>query len=140
VETSKQTIGVNIVSAEAEIYSGEAHAIFVSGAEGELGIKPQHTPLLTALNPGLVRVQYQDHEEVFYISGGLLEIQPYVVTVLADTAIRAADLDESAAQEAQRQAEEALQKHKIDKEYYLVAADLAKAVAQLRAIKRIRKQ
>lgn len=140
VETAKQTIGVSIVSAEAEIFSGDAHAVFVTGSEGELGITPQHTPLLTALKPGLVRVQHDNKEDVFYISGGMLEVQPYIITVLADTIVRAGDIDEAAALEAKQRAEHALQAHKADKEYYHFATDLAKAVAQIRAVKRLRKR
>ncbi len=140
METGKHTIGISLVSAEAEIFSGDAHAVFVTGSEGELGITPQHTPLLTALKPGLVRVQHNNQEDVFYISGGMLEVQPYVVTVLADTVVRATDIDETAAIEAKQRAEDALTTHKADKDYYHFATDLAKAVAQIRAVRRVRKK
>ena len=139
-QTSKQTIGISVVSAEREIFSGDADRVFVTGSEGEIGIAPQHTPLLTQLKPGMVRVVRDTTEEVFYISGGMLEIQPYVVTVLADTAMRAADLDEAAAIEAKERAEKALEAHKNDKQYYEFATDLARAVAQIRTLKRARRK
>jgi len=102
------TIHVDIVSAEKEIYSGSVEAVFASAIMGELGIYPRHTPLLTRLKPGEVRVLVNGKEEQFYVSGGMLEVQPHLVTVLADTAMRAADVDEAAALEAKADAERAL--------------------------------
>ena len=133
---SKQTMGVSIVSAEAQVYSSDADFVFATGSEGEIGIAPGHSPLLTALKPGVVRVLIDDQQETFYISGGLLEVQPYMVTVLADTAIRAHDIDEAAAIEAKERAEKALQNRKADENYVELEADLARAVAQIRAAKR----
>ncbi|BAW81194.1 F0F1 ATP synthase subunit epsilon [Candidatus Nitrosoglobus terrae] len=132
---------IDIVSAEREIFSGTASMVFAPAEMGEVGIMPQHTPLLTRLKPGEVRVQGANgQEDFFYISGGLLEIQPYVVTVLADTAQRAADIDEAAALEAKQRAEDALRDKKGKMDYARAQAELAEAIAQLRAIERIRKQ
>ncbi|WP_428606577.1 F0F1 ATP synthase subunit epsilon [Sedimenticola sp.] len=134
------TIHVDIVSAEGEIHSGQAEMVYAPGEMGELGIAPRHTPLVTRLKPGDVRVDTGKGEMThFYVSGGILEIQPHVVTVLADTAIRAADLDEAAAIEAKRKAEEALAGQKEEFEYAKAQAELAEAVAQLRAIEKLRK-
>ncbi len=133
------TLHLDIVSAEAEIFSGRAESITVSGVLGELGILPGHTPLLTMLKPGLVHVQKQGgSQEIFYISGGTLEVQPDVVTVLADTAVRAEDLDEMAAVEAREQAEKAASAHKTNIEYSKTLSELAESAAQLRAIKQIK--
>ena len=134
------TINLDIVSAEGAIYSGQAAMVFVPGAQGELGIAPRHAPLLTTLKPGEVRVQEANGEEhSFYVGGGALEIQPNRVTVLADTAIRARDLDEAAALAAKTRAEEAL-REKTDKiEIAEAQAELARAAAQLRALERLRK-
>ncbi|MCG7974929.1 MAG: F0F1 ATP synthase subunit epsilon [Candidatus Thiodiazotropha taylori] len=135
------TIHVDIVSAEGEIFSGVAEMIYAPAVMGEVGIAPRHTPLVTQLKPGEIRVDTGSGKEMqhFYVSGGILEIQPHVVTVLADTAIRAADLDEAAAQEAKRRAEEAMADRSAEFEYAKAQSELAEAVAQLRAIERIRK-
>ncbi len=133
------TIHVEIVSAEREIWSGEGAMVFAPGEMGELGIAPRHTPLITRLKPGDVRVQQEDGEEqFFFISGGLLEVQPHVVTILSDTAIRAADLDMAAAVEAQKKAEEAMRDQTSAMEYAQAKAELVNAVAQLRAIEKLR--
>ncbi len=135
------TFHVDIVSAEQEIWSGTAGALFAIGEMGELGIYPRHTPLLTKLKPGEVRVQLEDgSEEDFYISGGLLEVQPHIVTVLSDTAIRAEDLDEAAALEAQKQAEQAMKDQKSEMDYAKAKAELVEAVAQLQTIQKLRKR
>jgi F-type H+-transporting ATPase subunit epsilon len=135
------TIHVDIVSAEGEIFSGLAEMVYAPASMGEVGIAPRHTPLVTRLKPGEVRVDQGSSKEMlhFYVSGGILEVQPHVVTVLADTAIRAADLDEVAAQEAKRRAEDAMSDRSAEFEYARAQAELAEAVAQLRAIERIRK-
>lgn len=133
------TIHVDIVSAEGAIHSGPAEMVYAPGVMGELGIAPRHTPLVTTLKPGDVRVDDGKEMMHFYVSGGILEVQPHVVTVLADTAIRAADLDEAAAIEAKRRAEEALAGQKEQFEYAKAQAELAEAVAQLRAIEKLRK-
>jgi F-type H+-transporting ATPase subunit epsilon len=134
------TIHVDIVSAEEEIFSGTATMVFAPAEMGEVGIAPRHTPMLTRLKPGEVRVQTQDgQEKFFYVSGGMLEVQPHVVTVLSDTAIRAKDLDEAAALEAKQRAEQALSDQQSDFEYAKAQAELAEAVAQLRAIEKLRK-
>ena len=134
------TVHVDIVSAEKQLFSGLAELVVVTGIEGEIGIKPGHAPLLTALKPGQVRVITQNSEEVFYISGGMLEVQPKIVTVLADTAIRAADLDEAAALEAKKRAEEMLANRKSDLDYTKAAVELAQAIAQIQAIQKLRKK
>lgn len=134
------TIHVDIVSAEGEIHSGAAEMVYAPAVMGELGIAPRHTPLVTRLKPGEIRVDTGSGEmRHFYVSGGILEVQPHVVTVLADTAIRAADIDEAAAMEAKRKAEEALSGHQAEFEYAKAQAELAEAVAQLRAIENLRK-
>lgn len=135
------TILVDIVSAEKHLYSGEGAMIYASAIMGEVGIAPRHTPLITRLKPGEVRVdpgngQPQEH---FYVSGGILEVQPFKVTILADTGIRASDLDEAAAQEAKRRAEDALANQSADMDLAKAQAELAEAVAQIRAIERMRK-
>ncbi len=133
------TMHINIVSAEAEIFSGTVNMVFAPGEMGELGIAPRHTPLLTRLKAGEVRVQVEGKdEEAFYVSGGMLEIQPHIVTVLADTAIRAKDLDEAAAIKAQQRAEKAMVDRKSDFDYAQAQAEFAEASAQLRAIKKLR--
>ncbi|MEO7558514.1 MAG: F0F1 ATP synthase subunit epsilon [Gammaproteobacteria bacterium] len=135
------TIHVDIVSAEAEIFSGLAEMVFAPGSEGELGILPRHAPLLTILRPGEVRVKIPDgDEESFYVSGGILEIQPHVVTILSDTALRAKDVDEAAALEAKQRAEKAMEDRSSDIDYAKAAGELAAAVAQLQAIQRLRKR
>ena len=132
-------IHVDIVSAEKEIWSGAASMVFAPGEMGELGIAPRHCPLLTRLKPGEVRVKDEsDHEESFFISGGVMEIQPHVVTILADTAVRAEDIDEAAAIEAKLRAEEAMANRKSDMDYARAKAELAELAAMFETIKRIR--
>jgi F-type H+-transporting ATPase subunit epsilon len=135
------TIHVDIVSAEGEIYSGLAEMVHAPAEMGEVGIAPRHTPLVTRLRPGDIRVDEGGGKEIlhFYVSGGMLEVQPHVVTVLADTAIRAADLDESAALEAKQRAEDVLAGKLAEFEYAKAQAELAEAVAQLRALEKVRK-
>lgn len=134
------SIQVDIVSAEGEIFSGPASMVFLPASEGEIGVTPRHAPLLTLLKPGEVRVQTADGaEHSFYVGGGALEVQPNKVTVLADTAARASDLDEAAAVAARARAEEALS-GKIDRiEQAEALAELARAAAQLALIQRLRK-
>jgi F-type H+-transporting ATPase subunit epsilon len=133
-------IRVDIVSAEAAIFSGMAEMVFVTGSQGELGIAAQHTPLLTTLPPGQVRLRHADgSQQVFYVEGGMLEVQPNIVTILADTAIRAEDLDEAAAIAARQSAEKALAEQKGEIEYSAVLAELAQITARLRAIRQIKK-
>jgi F-type H+-transporting ATPase subunit epsilon len=135
------TIHIHIVSAETEIFSGTANMVFAPAEMGEVGIAPRHTPLLTRLKPGEVRVQMDGQDEqFFYVSGGMLEIQPHVVTVLADTAIRATDLDEAAAIKAKERAERAMDDRQSDFDYAKAQAELAEAVAQLRTINNIRQK
>jgi len=134
------TIHVDIVSAEGAIHSGTAEMVYASAVMGELGIAPRHTQLITRLKPGDVRVDVgQGQMEHFYVSGGILEVQPHVVTILADTAVRARDLDEASALEAKRRAEEALEGKMAQYEHAKAQAELAEAVAQLHAIERLRK-
>jgi F-type H+-transporting ATPase subunit epsilon len=135
------TIHVDIVSAEGQIFSGEATMVFVPGSQGELGIAPRHAPLLTTLKAGEVRVQSEGQEEQwFYVGGGALEIQPHLVTVLADTAARAHDLDEAAALAAKQRAEDAMRERTDKVDIAEAQAELARAVAQLRTIERLRKK
>lgn len=135
------TIHCDVVSAEEKIYSGLVEMLIATGSEGELGIAPSHAPLLTALKPGPVRVIKQGgEEEVFYVSGGYLEVQPSLITLLADTAARAGDMDEAAALEAKREAEKALANKTGEFEYSRAAAELAEAAAQLRTIQQLRKK
>lgn len=134
------TFHVDIVSAEGEIYSGEAAMVFAPAIMGEIGIAPRHAPLLTTLKPGEVRVQSPaGDEQFFYVSGGAIEIQPHLVTVLADTALRAKDLDEAAALQAKQRAEEALRDRGDKIEVAEAQAELARAMAQIRAIEKLRK-
>jgi len=134
------TTHVNIVSAEEEIFSGTAEMVFAPAIMGEVGIAPRHTPMLTPLKAGEVRLQTGGKEEqFFYVSGGMLEVQPHVVTVLADTAVRAHDLDEAAAIEAQKRAEAALKDSAGKMDYAKAQNELAEAVAQLRTIEHLRK-
>jgi F-type H+-transporting ATPase subunit epsilon len=135
------TIQCDIVSAEKAIYSGEVTMVIASGVAGELGIAPRHAPLITQLKPGQVRVLLADGgEEDFYVSGGILEVQPYMVSVLADTAVRADDIDEAAAIKAKEDAESLLQDKSKRQDLAQVQADLAKAVAQIQAISRLKRQ
>ena len=135
------TLHVDIVSAEGQIFSGEAAMVVAPGREGELGILPRHAPLLTLLRPGEVRVQTPDGEHhPFYIGGGALEVQPSRVTVLADTAVRAKDLDEAAALNAKQRAEEVLKKRVGDLSQAEALAELSRAAAQLKVIERLRKR
>jgi F-type H+-transporting ATPase subunit epsilon len=132
-------IHVDIVSAEKAIWSGAATMVFAPGEMGELGIAPRHTPLLTRLKAGEVRVRNQNGEdESFFISGGILEVQPHIVTVLADTAIRAGDLDEAAAIDAKQRAAEAMAHHVSDMEFAHAKVELAEAAAMMETIKKIR--
>ncbi len=134
------TIHVDIVSAEAAIFSGLAEMVIAPAVAGDIGILPRHAPLLTTLRAGEIRVKTQpNHEESFYLSGGMLEIQPHVVTVLADTAVRAHDLDEAAAMEAKHRAEKMLADKKSDIDYARAQAELVEAMAQLQTIQRLRK-
>jgi F-type H+-transporting ATPase subunit epsilon len=134
------TIHVDVVSAEELIYSGEAEFVALPGEQGELGIYPKHTPLITRIRPGAVRIKVpgQSEEEFVFVAGGLLEVQPNAVTVLADTAIRGKDLDEAKALAAKKQAEETLQNKVTGIDYAKAQAELASSVAQLAAIARLR--
>jgi len=135
------TLHVDIVSAEAEIFSGTATMVFAPAEMGEVGIAPRHAPLVTRLKPGEVRVQTQEGDEKsFFVSGGLLEVQPHIVTVLADTAIRAADLDEAQALEAMERAEKMLAEKTADIDYAKAQSELAQSMAQLAAIKKLRQK
>lgn len=134
------TIHVDIVSAEGQIFSGEAAMVFAPAAMGDLGIAPRHAPLLTTLKPGEVRVQLPSGEEqFFFVGGGAIEIQPHLVTVLADTALRAKDIDEAAALQAKQRAEEALKDRAGKIDVAEAQAELARAVAQIKAIEKLRK-
>ncbi len=135
------TMHCDIVSAEREIYSDTVTMVFAPAEMGEVGIAPRHTPLLTRLKPGEVRVRPADGgEEIsFFVSGGILEVQPHVVTVLSDTAMRAADIDEAAALAAKQRAEQALAEKKDDIDYAQAQAELLEAIAQLRTLEKIRK-
>jgi F-type H+-transporting ATPase subunit epsilon len=135
------TMHVNIVSAEQEIFSGTVEQVIAPAKMGEVGIYPRHTQLLTQLKPGEVRVVKEGgEEEFFFVSGGMLEVQPHVVTVLADTALRARDLDEAKAMEAKARAEQALEDRQSDIDYATAEAELAEAIAQLQTIQRLRKK
>ncbi|MEX3956187.1 ATP synthase F1 subcomplex epsilon subunit [Trinickia symbiotica] len=134
------TIKVDVVSAEEQIFSGQAKFVALPGEAGELGILPGHTPLITRIRPGAVRIEAENGDEEFvFVAGGILEVQPGAVTVLADTAIRGKDLDEAKADQARKRAEEALQNSGSNLEYATAQAELAYAVAQLAAIQRLRK-
>jgi F-type H+-transporting ATPase subunit epsilon len=135
-----KTIHVDIVSAEQEIFSGEADCVIAPGEAGELGILPEHIPLLTRIKPGTVRIQNGTEEEVIYVSGGMMEVQPDRVTVLADTSVRAHDLDEAKAMEAERMAKEALVNRTGAMEIAKAQAELAEAAAQLSAIRKLRQR
>jgi F-type H+-transporting ATPase subunit epsilon len=135
------TVHCDVVSAEESIFSGLVEMAVFPGEAGELGILPQHTPLLTRIKPGTVRLKLpeQSEFELVYVSGGMLEVQPNMITVLADTAIRAHDLDEAKALEAKKRAEEALANRQAEVDYAQAEAELAQAIAQLQAIQRLRK-
>jgi F-type H+-transporting ATPase subunit epsilon len=135
------TIHVDIVSAEGNLYSGQGEMVYAPAAMGEIGVAPRHTPLISPLKAGEVRVDVGNGkpQEHFYVSGGMIEVQPFKVTILADTGIRAADLDEAAAQEAKRRAEDAIANQSADMDLAKAQVELAEAVAQLRAIDRLRK-
>jgi F-type H+-transporting ATPase subunit epsilon len=134
------TIHVDVVSAENLIFSGEAEFVALPGEAGELGIYPKHTPLITRIRPGAVRIKVvgRTEEEFVFVAGGILEVQPNAVTVLADTAIRGADLDEAKATEAKRKAEETMLNKESKIDYAKAQAELATAIAQLAAIQRLR--
>ena len=136
------TLQVHIVSAEHAIFSGEAEMVIAPGETGELGILPQHAPLLTRIKPGTVKVKLvgKDEEEVIYVSGGILEVQPKAVTILADTSIRAHDLDEAKVMAAKQAAEEALANRASGQDRALVVAELAQLAAQLQSIQKLRKR
>ena len=135
------TTHLDIVSAEELIYSGLAEMVTCTGSLGELGIAPGHAPLLTKLRPGPVTVRHQGGEdEIFYVSGGMLEIQPNTITILADTALRAGDVDEAAAKQAQKQAQEELNNQNAEIDYTKATSELAEAAAQLRTLQAIRKK
>jgi F-type H+-transporting ATPase subunit epsilon len=135
------TMRLDIVSAERAIFSGEVEMVFATGILGELGIAPGHAPLLTALKPGnITALKSNKEEEVFYISSGMLEVQPFVVTVLADTAARAEDLDEASAMAAKEKAEQALLNKSAEIDYARATSELAEAIAQIRAIQALRKK
>ena len=136
------TIHVDVVSAEEQIFSGEAEFVALPGEAGELGIYPRHTPLITRIRPGAVRIKVvgQAEDEFVFVAGGILEVQPRSVTVLADTAIRGGDLDEAKAAEAKKLAEEALVNRESKIDYATAQAELAVAVAQLAAIQKLRQK
>ena len=136
------TIHIDVVSAEEAIYSGEAAFVVLPGEAGELGIYPRHAPLITRIRPGAVRIMPAGggEEQLIFVAGGVLEVQPKLITVLADTAIRGADLDEAKANEALRQAEEARAKAKDKTEIAVVEGELAMLAAQLAAIRKLRKK
>ena len=136
-----KTIHVDIVSAEQQIFSGDAEMVIAPGEAGELGILPEHMPLLTRIKPGTVRIRRPGaEEEVIYVSGGMMEVQPDRVTVLADTSVRAHDLDEAKAMEAERLAKEALANRSGQMEIAKAQAELAEAAAQLQAIRKLRQR
>ena len=135
------TIHVDIVSADREIFSGTANMVVVPAEMGEVGIMPRHAPMITRMKPGEVKVQVEGQDDqFFYVSGGILEIQPHLVTVLSDTALRARDLDEAKAVEAKQRAEEALSDKRSEFEAARALAEIAEAAAQLRMIEKLRKQ
>jgi F-type H+-transporting ATPase subunit epsilon len=137
-----KTLHVDIVSAEQAIFSGEAEMVVAPGEAGELGVLPEHAALLTRIKPGTVRLKIpgEDREEIIYVSGGMMEVQPHVVTVLADTSIRAENLDEAKAMEAKRAAEEVITNRTGDMEIAEAQAVLAESIAQLAAIRKLRQK
>lgn len=135
------TLRLDIVSAEHLIFSGAAEMVFVTGEMGELGIAPGHAPLLTPIKPGNIRVLLADKkEEIFYVNGGMLEVQPFIVTVLSDTAIRAQDIDEAAALAAKERAESILKSKSSEVDFAKASTELAEAIAQIRAAQKLKKQ
>ena len=134
------TIQVDVVSAEAEVFSGQAEFVSLPGESGELGILPGHTPLITRIKPGAVRIQNGQNEELVFVAGGILEVQPNRVTVLADTAIRGEDLDEARALEAKARAEEMLSQNKGDIDHAYAQSELALAMAELAALAKFRRK
>jgi F-type H+-transporting ATPase subunit epsilon len=135
------TVHVDVVSAEELIFSGLAEFVALPGEDGELGILPGHMPLMSRIKPGAVRIKLQDgKEELIFVAGGLLEVQPGLVTVLADTAIRGTDLDQAKAEAAKKRAEEALASRSAEMDYARAQAELSEAIAQLSAIERLRKR
>jgi len=136
------TIHVDIVSAEGQLFSGQGEMVYAPAVMGEIGIAPRHAPLVSPLKPGEVRIDPGQGKEMehFYVSGGLIEVQPFKVTVLADTGVRAVDLDEASALEAKRRAEDALANQAAEMDLAKAQAELAEAIAQLRAIERLRKR
>lgn len=136
------TVHVDVVSAEESIFSGLAEFVVLPGEAGELGILPGHMPLMTRIKPGAVRLKIpnQDREELIFVAGGVLEVQPGLVTVLADTAIRGKDLDEAKATDAKKKAEEAMANKSADMDFARAQAELAEAVAQLAAIQKLRRK
>ncbi len=135
------TVHIDVVSAEASIFSGEAEFVVAPAGAGEVGIYPNHAPMITNIKPGALRIKLSENAEetVIFISGGILEVQPGMITVLADTAIRGADLDEAKALSAKAAAEEAMKNRTSDIDYAMAQAELAEAVAQIQAIQRLRK-
>ncbi len=134
------TIHVDVVSAEGEIFSGTAEEVFIPAEMGEIGVLPRHTPLISRLKPGEVRVMMSGEETSIFVSGGMVEVQPHVVTVLADTGVRAQDLDEARALEAKARAEEAMQNQEDTIEFAKAKSELLEAMAQLQLLEKIRKR
>jgi len=136
------TVHIDVVSAEESIFSGEAEFVAAPAQMGEVGIYPHHAPMITSIKPGALRIKLADknEEQLIYISGGILEVQPGVVTVLADTAIRGHDLDEAQANAAKKAAEEAMKNRSSDVDYAKAQAELAEAIAQIQAIQRLRQK
>jgi F-type H+-transporting ATPase subunit epsilon len=136
------TVHIDVVSAEESIFSGEAEFIAAPAQMGEVGIYPRHAPMITSIKPGALRIKLADksEEQLIYISGGILEVQPGVVTILADTAIRGHDLDEAQANAAKKAAEEAMKNRSSDIDYAKAQAELAEAIAQIQAIQKLRKK
>ena len=136
------TVHIDVVSAEESIFSGEAEFIAAPAQMGEVGIYPHHAPMITSIKPGALRIKLADknEEQLIYISGGILEVKPGVVTVLADTAIRGHDLDEAQANEAKKAAEEAMKNRSSDVDYAKAQAELAEAIAQIQAIQKLRQK
>lgn len=134
----QQTFKLDIVSPEGSIYSGDADMLLIKGGDGDLGITPGHLQLLTNIAPGAVRIKHGDEEELLFISGGILEVQPYVVSILADTVVRPQDVNETAALEAKQAAEKALKDKSTDADYHKTMQDLQEAMAKLRVVEMAR--